>query len=151
MATLEMEGKVEEIDRGRIEMGQDVRVRVDSLPETVFPGKLSSLSPMTVLSFEWPPVRTFRAYASMANVDERLRPTMNGQMDIVVQRVANAISVPAKAVFTRGGKPVVYRAAPGGYEAVEVEVLARNPDEVAVKGLREGTQVALVEPQEKKS
>jgi hypothetical protein len=28
----------------------------------------------------------------------------------------------------------------------EVEILARNPDEVAIKGISEGTKVALVEP-----
>jgi hypothetical protein len=29
----------------------------------------------------------------------------------------------------------------------EVEILARNPDEVAIKGIGEGTRVALVEPE----
>ena len=34
---------------------------------------------------------------------------MNGGMDIVVNRIPNAISIPAKALFTRDGKPIVYR------------------------------------------
>ena len=32
LTTLEMEGKVEEIDRGRICVGQETRVHIDSLP-----------------------------------------------------------------------------------------------------------------------
>ena len=36
----QMEGKVEEIDRGRIAVGNEVRVRVDSLPELTMPAKL---------------------------------------------------------------------------------------------------------------
>jgi HlyD family secretion protein len=150
LTTLELEGKIEEIDRGKIVLDQDVRIRVDSLPESTFGAKLTNLSPMTVVSFEWPPTRTFRGSARMENPDSRLRPSMNGQMDIVVSRIASAISVPSKALFTRNGKPVVYAATGRGYKAVEVEVLARNPDEVAVKGLAAGTQVALVEPDQTK-
>ena len=38
---------------------------------------------------------------------------MNGGMDIVIDRLPKAISVPAKAVFTRDGKPVVFVAEHG--------------------------------------
>jgi multidrug efflux pump subunit AcrA (membrane-fusion protein) len=146
--TLEMEGKVEEIDRGRIAAGHDVRVRIDSIPELTFPAKLDGISPLTEQAFEFPPTRSFRGYARIEKPDPRLRPSMNGSMDIVVKRIPNAISVPAKAVFTRNGKPVVYAAERGVYGAAPVEVLARNPDEVAISGISAGTQVTLVEPEQ---
>ena len=63
---------------------------------------------MTVMSFEWPPVRTFRAWAQMEKPDGRLRPSMNGRMDVVIQRLPDAISIPVKALYTLHGKPVVY-------------------------------------------
>jgi hypothetical protein len=66
-------------------------------------------------------------------------------MDIIVSRIPNAISIPAKALFTRGGKPIVYLGEQGLYRAVEVEVLARNPDEVAISGIPAGSTVALVD------
>jgi HlyD family secretion protein len=144
--TLEMEGKVEEIDRGKIGTGQDISVRIDSLPELAIPAKLEQLSPMTVMAWEWPPTRTFRAFAKLQQVDPRLRPSMNGRMDVVVNRIADAISVPSKAVFTHAGKPVVYIASNGAYKSTQVEILARNPDEVALKGIPAGTNVALAEP-----
>jgi hypothetical protein len=143
--TLEMEGKVEEIDRGRIAAGNDVRVRVDALPEMTLPAKLTAISPLTQQNFEWPPSRNFRGYAHIVKPDPRLRPGMNGSMDVVVSRIPDAISVPAKAVFTRAGKPIVYLAEKGGYRAAEVQVLARNPDEVAVSGVPAGAMVTLVE------
>jgi HlyD family secretion protein len=146
LETLEMEGKIEEIDRGKLTIAQAVSVRIDSLPELTLPAKLEQLSPMTVMAFEWPPTRTFRAFAKLQQVDPRLRPSMNGRMDVVVNRIPDAMSVPAQAVFTKGGKPVVYLAAKGQYKLTEVEVLARNPDEVAVKGISPGAMVALVEP-----
>jgi HlyD family secretion protein len=144
--TIEMEGKIEEIDRAQVAVGQDARVRVDALPEAPFSARLTMLSPMTVMGFEWPPTRTFRGYASIATPDPRLRPGMNGAMDVIVNRIPNALSLPAKAVFTRRGKPVVYLARGRGYQMREVAVLARNPDEVAVSGISDRDKVALAEP-----
>lgn len=149
LTTLEMEGKVDEIDRGRIALEYPVKVRIDSLPENTFPAKLAQLSPLTEMSWEWPPTSSFRGFARLDKPDSRLRPGMNGSMDVVVKRIADAISIPAKALFTRNGKPVVFVADDGKYEAKEVEVLARNPDEVAVKGINDKSQVATVEPGKK--
>ena len=150
LKTLEMESKVEEIDRGRISVGNDVRLRMDALPELTIPAKLDELSQMTQASFDWPPTFNFRAYAKLADADARLRPEMNGSMDVVIRRIPDAISVPAKAVFTKNGKPIVYVQGAKGYAPREVTVEARNPDEVAVSGLAAGTAVALVEPEVKK-
>jgi multidrug efflux pump subunit AcrA (membrane-fusion protein) len=149
--TLEMEGKIEEIDRGRLTVGQEARVRIDSIPELTFAARLDAVSPLTEQAFEFPPTRSFRGYARIEKADSRLRPSMNGSMDVVVNRIPKAISVPAKAVFTRNGKPVVYTPADGGYRPEIIEVLARNPDEVAISGIREGTRVTLVEPEQKEA
>jgi multidrug efflux pump subunit AcrA (membrane-fusion protein) len=145
LSTLEMSGKVEEIDRGRIQSGFDVNVRVDALPEITLPAKLDLISPLTEQSFEWPPTRSFKGYAQLKKGDPRLRPGMNGSMDVVVSRIPGAISIPAKAVFTHQGKPVVYASEKGGYRTVEVKVDARNPDEVAITGIPAGTLVAMVD------
>jgi HlyD family secretion protein len=144
--TLEMEGKIEEVDRGRIAAGADARIRIDSLPELSLPAKVSQISPLTQMSFEFPPTSTFRAIAQLVKRDDRLRPAMNGAMDIVARRIPNAISIPSKALFTRHGRPVVYVAAGGRYTLREVKVIARNPDEVAIEGIGANTQVTLVEP-----
>ena len=145
--TLQMEGKIEETDRGRIVVGQSVRVHVDSLPELAIPAKVGTISPLAEQSFEWPPTRSFRALAPLLHPDERLRPGMNGGMDIVISRIPNAISIPAKALFTRAGKPVVYLAQGGRYRPAEVKVEARNPDEIAISGIADGSMVTLVDPE----
>jgi len=149
LTTLEMEGKVDEIDRGRIANANPVRLRLDSIPELTIPAKLTSVSLMTEMSFEWPPTSSFRAYAHIDHPDKRLRPGMNGGMDIEIQRLPNAISIPAKALFTRNGKPVVYEAAGDEYRMKEVQVLARNPDEVAIAGIPANANVSLVDIEKK--
>jgi len=146
LTTLQMDAKVEEIDRGRVAAGNEVRIRVDALPELTIPAKLTQISPMAELGIEMPPTRSFRAYAAISHSDPRLRPGMNGGMDIIVNRLPNAISIPAKALFTRSGKPVVYLSAQGSFRPFDVQVLARNPDEVAVSGIEAGVIVALADP-----
>jgi multidrug efflux pump subunit AcrA (membrane-fusion protein) len=149
LSTLRMDAKVEEIDRGRIAVDQVVKVRIDSLPELTLNASIRQISLLAEANNEWPPVRNFRAYAAIPNPDPRLRPGMNGGMDIIVNRLPNAISIPAKALFTRAGKPIVYVAENGRYRAVGVEVQARNPDELAVTGLSPGVMVTLVDPEKK--
>jgi HlyD family secretion protein len=149
MSSLAMDAKVEEIDRGRINVGKDVRVHVDALPELQIQAKITQISPLAELSNDYPPTRSFRGYALLQIPDPRLRPGMNGGMDIVVDRLPKAISIPAKAVFTRDGKPVVFVAERGAYRQVTVQLLARNPDEVAISGLPAGATVALADPAKK--
>ena len=148
--TLELEGKIEETDRGRIAPKQDVIVRIDSLPELTLQAKVNQISPLAEVSYsEYPYTRSFRASASVLHPDPRLRPGMNGGMDIVISRIPKAISIPAKALFTRAGKPIVYLAGRNGYKPVEVKVEARNPDEVAISGIAAGSTVALVDVERK--
>ncbi len=149
LTTLEMDAKVEETDRGRIAVNQEARVRVDSLPELTMAARIGQISLLAEQGFDWPATRSFRAYAAIAHPDARLRPGMNGGMDIVVNRIPNALSIPAKALFTRAGKPVVYLARNGRYRPAEVRVLARNPDELAISGIPPGSLVALVDPEKK--
>jgi multidrug efflux pump subunit AcrA (membrane-fusion protein) len=148
MASLMMDAKVEEIDRGRIATGNGVRVRIDALPELSIDATLTNISPLTELGAEWPPTRSFRAYAALPKPDSRVRPGMNGSIDIIVKRIPDAISIPSKAVFTRAGHPVVYLVDEGSYTRAPVQVLARNPDEVAVSGIPAGAIVALAEPEQ---
>jgi multidrug efflux pump subunit AcrA (membrane-fusion protein) len=143
--SLEMNVKLEEADRGRVAAGQDAFVRVDALPEASVPAKVSQVTALAEMSMEYPYNRTFRASAELLHPDPRLRPDMNGGLDVVVNRIPNAISIPSKAVFTHDGKPVVYVAERGGYRAAGVTIEARNPDEVAVTGIPAGASVALVD------
>ena len=148
LASLQMEIKVDEADRGRIAPKDDVIVHVDSFPEKRFPGKLATISPMTEQEFaEWPPTRTFRAFSVLNGREPGLRAGMNGSADIILSRLPDAIHIPAKAVFTEQGLPVVYLKGSDGFTRREVQLLARNSEEVAIRGLEAGATVALANPE----
>jgi len=146
LSTIEMESKVEEVDRGRISPGDAVLVHIDAFPEKTWNAKLSVISPLTEQNWEWPPTRSFKSYAAIEQPDKKLRPGMNASSDFVISRIPDAISVPAKALFTNQGKPIVYVKTDTGYQATSVKLRARNPDDVAIEGIAGGTSVALVEP-----
>ena len=151
LTTLQMDIKVDEIDRGRLAIGEEARIHVDALPELALPTNIGQISPMAELGIDMSVTRTFRAYAPIPHPDPRLRPGRNGGVDLIVRRIANAISIPAKALVTRGGKPVVYVADRGNYRPVEVQVVARNPDEAAISGVPAGALVALADPEKRES
>ena len=146
LSTIAMESKVEEVDRGRIKVGDAVLVHIDAFPEKTFNAKISGISPLTEQNWEWPPTRNFKSYSAIDEPGKRLRPGMNASSDFVISRIPDAVSVPAKALFTDQGKPIVYVKTDKGYDRRNVQLRARNPDDVAVAGIKEGTAVALVEP-----
>ncbi len=151
LSTLQMESKVDEVDRGRVALGDTVLVHVDAFPEKVVKAKLLSITPLTEQSFnEWPPTRSFRAFAQLENPDARMRPGMNAGADVVEMKIPGAISIPAKALFTVNGKPAVYVKSEGQYVSRAVQIQAKNPDEVAIQGIGAGTMVALAEPPKEK-
>jgi hypothetical protein len=147
LSTIRLEAKVEEVDRGKLQLGFDGLVRIDALPEKTWTAKLTGVSPLTEQAFEWPPSRSFKAYIALDHPTPQLRPGMNASADIILSRIPDAISIPAKGLFTDKGKPIVYLQTKTGYEPKVVTIQARNPDEVAVKGLEPGSLVALVEPE----
>ena len=146
LATIRVAAKVDEVDRGQITVGDSGIVKIDALPEKTWPGKLAAISPLTEQNFDWPPSRNFKAYIALDDPAAQLRVGMNASADVITARIPDAVSIPAKALFTDKGRPIVYVAAGHGYQKRVVSVQARNPDDIAVKGLPPGTTVALVEP-----
>jgi hypothetical protein len=153
LSSIRLEAKIDEVDRGKLNVGLDGLVKIDALPEKTWNGKLAGVSPLTEQSFDWPPSRSFKAYIQIDHPTQQLRPGMNASADIIISRIPNAISIPAKGLFADNGKPIVYRKTAKGYTAQVVSVEARNPDDVAIRGIGAGEEIALTEPprsQEKK-
>ena len=146
LSSLLIDATVEEIDRGRMRAGIEVIIRIDALTDVSIPATLTSISPMAEMSLD-ARGRSFHVYAALGTrADSRIRPGMNGTLDVVANRIPGATIIPAKALFTRLGKPTVYVSQPSGFRPVGVEILARNADEIAVKGVGADARVALVDP-----
>lgn len=79
-----------------------------------------------------------------------LRPGLLADVEIIVEKVANAIHIPAQAVFDQEGKPVVYIKTSAGFEPRAIQPLKRSESTMVVAGLKAGELVALSDPTARK-
>ncbi len=148
MANVFGSARVDEADRGRLRLGQRVSVRVDALPDKELTGSVTEISTLARAAFDsWPPVRNFDVSIGLEKGDPALRPGMSAMLRVVVDRVPGATLVPAPAVFTKGGRPVVYVLQGGTFSERAVEVARRSDERVAIaRGVKPGERVALKDP-----
>jgi RND family efflux transporter MFP subunit len=147
--TLRISARVDETERGRLALKLPVTVQLNAIPDRQFTGHIESISEIATLDFSggWPINRNFTLEIVLDQTDSRFKPGTTGQVTVVVDRVSNAISIPAQALFQRSGKTVAYVWSGTQFEEREVEVGRRNAEQVMIaKGLDAGDQVALREP-----
>ena len=83
--------------------------------------------------------------------DVLLRPGLLAGVEIIVEKIPNAIHVPTQAVFERDGKLVAYVKKGNKFEARAFTPLKRSESTMVVsKGLEPGEVVALADPFAKK-
>jgi len=151
LSEMRIELKLDEVDRGKIQLGQKLRVRVDAIPDKEFEATLDWISPIASLNFRGmgSTEKTFPARATLANTDPRLRPGMSASADILIESAPNSLLIPLKASFVHQGKPAVWVEKGQGFEIRRIEVGKRNDsDMVVTSGLREGERIALEDPNE---
>jgi HlyD family secretion protein len=149
LSSMRIELKLEEVERGKIQLGRQVRIRVDAIADKEFLADLDWISPIATLSFTrfTAPEKSFPAYATLKNLDSRLRPGMSGTAEIIIESQKNAILLPVRASFLHNGKPAVYVEKGQSFKVREIEVGKRNDNEIVVlKNLNEGEVVALENP-----
>jgi multidrug efflux pump subunit AcrA (membrane-fusion protein) len=151
LSEMRIELKLEEVDRGKIKLGQKIRIRVDAIPDKDFSAELDWISPIASLQYRGPgnPEKTFPARATLHKLDPRLRPGMSASAEIIIESEANALLLPARASFMHNGKPAVYVQKGEQFEIRPIEAGRRNDTDIIVlKGLRDGEVVALENPVE---
>jgi multidrug resistance efflux pump len=150
LTSVQMTARVDEADRGRIQIGSGVRVRVDAVPDKELTGTLKDISVVAKPDFTtWPPVRNFDLVVALSDSDPRLRSGMSASARVELDRLANVLVVPTGAVFQKGAATIVYLVARGDVESRPVTVLRRGRDQIAIaSGVGEGDRVSLKEPEQ---
>ena len=118
LTAVQMTARVDEADRGRVQTGSGVRVRVDAVPDSELTGTLKDISVVAKPDFTtWPPVRNFDLVVSLSDSDPRLRSGMSASARVELDRLPNVLVVPTGAVFQRGAATVVYVVNRGALES----------------------------------
>ena len=151
LSQMRLDLKLEEVDRGKIKLGQKIKVRVDAIPDKEFSATLDWISPIAAVIWKGMGLteKLFPARATLAKLDPRLRPGMTGSAEIVIEDYSNVLLIPARASFLSNGKPAVYVQKGQDFQIRQIEVAKRNENDIMVaKGLKAGEIVALENPAE---
>jgi HlyD family secretion protein len=151
LSEMRIELKLDEVDRGKMKLGQQLRARVDAVPEKEFLAELDWISPIAALLYRGMGMteKIFPARATLKNLDPRLRPGMSATAEIIIESQPGMLLIPVRASFVSAGKPAVYVQKGQNFQLRAIEVGKRNDTDIVVlKGLREGESVALENPAE---
>jgi RND family efflux transporter MFP subunit len=147
--SLRVTARVDETERGRLAANQPVNVQLNSIPDRQFTGHIDKISAIASLDFSsgWPINRNFMLEIALDQSDSRFKPGITGDITVVVDKVPNAIIIPAQALFQKSGDNVVYVWHGGEFEERSIEVGRKSGDKIMVaKGVTSGEQVALRDP-----
>jgi RND family efflux transporter MFP subunit len=148
LASIRVNGRIEEADRGRLKTGQDAVIRVDAVPDKEFTGRIADISPLAKLDMSgWPIRKNFDVAIQLDQIDPRLRPGMSTTARVAVERLPNVIVVPADSAFVRSGKTMAFVLRGSKFEEVEIEISRRGGAQIVVtKGLKPGDRIAMKDP-----
>lgn len=103
-----VEADVGETEVVKVRVGQPAEIRVDAIPDAVFKGSVveigSSASQRAGVSTG---IRYFKVKIAIIAPDERLRPGMTAQVDIITNALRQALSVPVQSVVERTAEELV--------------------------------------------
>jgi len=145
---MEITAKVGELQRGNVDNGQPVEVQFDAMPGKIFHGTVKSASGMVQRQI-WDMGSAASSYdvsIQLAGADSRLRPGLTAQVIIIGGKKSNLIYIPRQALFQKDGKQVVFLKTNSGFEQRSISILTSNESRIAVNGIKEGSEVALIDP-----
>ncbi len=83
-----------------------------------------------------------------SRIQTLLRPGLLADVEIVVEKIPNAVHVPAQAVFNKGGRYLVYvRQKDGRFDSREVKLKTQSESAIVISsGVQPGEVIALADP-----
>jgi len=148
-SSLRVTARVDETERGRLAVGQPVTLQIDAIADREFTGKVERIGTIASSDFSggWPFPRNFDIEIAIDQNDTRLKPGITIQATVIVDRIANAITIPAQASFVKSGQTVVYVWTGSAFKERAIQIEKRSRDRILVgNGLHAGDLVSLKDP-----
>jgi HlyD family secretion protein len=143
MTEVFVEGRVDEADIGKVFVGQECRVKVDSFRDQTFPGSVVRISPM---GEKIDNVIGFKVRVSITDTAQILRAEMSANAEIIIQEKRGILVIPESAIIydkQRKTHAQVYDpSADDMKRRVPIEVgISNGTSTEVVAGLEEGDRV----------
>lgn len=145
---MEAVAKVYENDRPNINPGQQVEVRIDARPGLIYPAKVKTVAGMASQGGGPDGARRFDVNFTLLSHDGDMRPGTSAEIIVHGTQLKDSLYLPRQCLFEKDGKLVVYAKHGDKFEATEPKVTFRTENQIVVEGLAEGTEVALINPEE---
>ena len=142
---LEVAAKVPESDIGRIRVGQNANVRVDSFPDQLFPARVRDIAPRALKTDN---VISFEVELTLIDPPPTLRIGMTADVNFQTGRTAASTLVPTVAIVTEKGQSGVLLVGKDEEPTFQpVQLGASSGDRSAIlSGVKPGTRVFIDQP-----
>jgi RND family efflux transporter MFP subunit len=147
---MEIQGKVAETDRANLSPGESAEIDVYALPHQIVAGKVKDVAGAALQAsfFSDSGSSKFGVVIALDHPDPQLRPGLTGLVAISAGEVKNVLYLPPQAIFSKDNNPVVYVRQGSDFVREKIKITRRSETRIAVEGLAEGTEVALVNPEQ---
>jgi HlyD family secretion protein len=105
LATMLVKAGINEVDIGKIHLGQESRVTLDAFPRVLFNGTISRIAPAARLDDQ---VKVFDVEIALEKLGVELRTGMTANLEIRGEIREQVLTVPVESVFVRGEEEMVY-------------------------------------------
>jgi len=119
---------IDEVDVGRLQLGQPVSISVDAFPGDKMSGTIKRISP--IVSGGKLETRTADVWIYFKEKQPRIKPGMSADIEVLVATLQNVLSVPSQAVIEREGKKQVYIAEGAGLKTGSKSIAQLRPVDI---------------------
>lgn len=145
LARMQMKAVILEVQAGRVKEGQPAEVRLDSNPDRVYKGKVTSLGRVFRVKSDSQPAIVFDAVIDLSESDPGLmRPGMAAGVDITVSSKNDVLQVPDAAIVYREKGAAVWKKGVLSQDLTPVTLGARSAGMVEIlSGLAENDLIVI--------
>jgi HlyD family secretion protein len=141
MSEMIVKANINEVDVGKLKKGQKVVIGFDAVKGRVYHGEVKRISPSGT---EEANLVIYPVEVEILDSDDRIRPGMTADLDIIVGEADNVICIPRQALVNEEGKTMVIKREGG--KVIREPVIAGLDDNIKVEiksGVKEGDTLLI--------
>ncbi len=135
LSKVRMRALFNETDIGSVQPGQQATVTVDAYPDRPFKGTVEKIEPQAVVQQS---VTMFPVLINLNNAEGLLKPGMNGEASVLVDRRENVVAVPNDAVRTVREAPMLANQLGLDQDSVSAQIQAQLASMGGMGGMGRG-------------
>lgn len=146
LSTLRVEAELNEVDAGKVQIGQKVDISSKVLGEAAISGVVAEIAPQAVskVSVQGNTPPSVAVGVNLDNVPKELKPGFTVSLKILTASKEGVLAIPQEALFQESGKNYVFRVVNQKLEKTEISLgIVNETLQEITSGLQAGDRVVL--------